>query len=460
MNPSLIPAVFIFYGLLSLAYAGTLFLYFKDRKDQSSQSWAIGSLLVGIAVLLTVFRAEIPLIVSYVFANALAYVSYRYQCFALQALLGQRLDFGRLAARCGAEMLGYAIVLIVLGHVLGPAYQTVFVSSAVIVVSLHGARLAYRLYRATGANLALILAITFHLAALLWAIRIVLALADVSTGAFDSGAINTVVFIAIFLVAIFRYMTYPALLLMMANNERQLLLMNSLLRANRTAATGALSAALAHELNQPLGATGLNLDFLRMKLADDALTPQAGAEVLQSLQEDNRRAANIVRSLRSIFSDEPLQPGAHDLADLMGSVLVVVGPALREGGIRLECDPLSGMALSGSRSELQQVFLNLVNNAIQALTAAGTADPCIGIHARRERDTLRIDVTDNGPGVAPSRQASLFALLATDRKDGMGLGLWLCRHIVTRHDGRIWYTPAEQGGSRFSITLPLAHAPA
>ena len=468
MNPSLIPAVFIFYGILSIAYAGTLFLYFKNRKDQSAQSWAIASLLVGISVLVTVFRSDIPLVVSYVLANALAYVSYRYQGFALDALLGERLDFRRLAARGAAEVCAHAIALLAIGQWLGPVYQTVFVSGAVLGVSLHCGLLAVRLYRSESVNLALLLAITFFLAALLWLLRIPLAIAEVSVSAFDASAINVAIFIAIFLVAIFRYLIYPGLLLVRANDEKQQLLIDGLLRANKTVSTGALSASLAHELNQPLGASGLNIAFLKMQLASDTLTPQVGAEVLQALHDDNQRAASIVRSLRSIFSDEPLQPAVHDLGELVRSLMVVVGPVLKKAGIRYECGPLAGMHVVGSASEMQQVFLNLLNNAIQALTGAGTPDPCIGIRATREGEMLRLVFSDNGPGVSPEKAPWLFELLVTDRKEGMGLGLWLCRHIVSRHGGTVWYEPGERGGSRFCIALPapraviqdIGHAPA
>lgn len=120
-------------------------------------------------------------------------------------------------------------------------------------------------------------------------------------------------------------------------HERELLI-GSLLKANKTAATGALSASIAHELNQPLGASSLNIQFLQKKLADGQLPPEQQKEVLDTLLADNERAANIIRSLRSIFAEEAIQLENLNIYHLIESILDIVRPECTNKKIQIEVD--------------------------------------------------------------------------------------------------------------------------
>jgi len=235
--------------------------------------------------------------------------------------------------------------------------------------------------------------------------------------------------------------------------ERETLI-NSLLKANKTVATGALSASIAHELNQPLGAAYLNIQFLQKKLADGELDPTLQKEILDALLSDNQRAATIIRSLRSIFADEKLSADSVDFAELMDSVMIIVRPELHSKLIQIGLNLEGKLMLRVNRSEIQQVMLNLINNAIQALSSQQTQEKTITITGRYSQGGVDISVEDNGPGLSQSARSHLFELLSTDRDKGMGLGLWLCKHIVMRHGGKIWYETQVKGGARFNFTLP------
>ena len=235
--------------------------------------------------------------------------------------------------------------------------------------------------------------------------------------------------------------------------ERETLI-NSLLKANKTVATGALSASLAHELNQPLGASHLNIQFLQKKLADGELDPALQKEILDTLLSDNQRAASIIRSLRSIFADEKLTAESIDFSELMDSVISIVRPELQFKSIEMVLNLEKNLMLRVNRSEIQQVMLNLMNNAIHALNSANTRGKTITVDGRYIQDGIEISVIDNGPGLTEGAQARLFELLSTERHKGMGLGLWLCQHIVMRHGGKIWYEKQVQGGAKFSFILP------
>jgi signal transduction histidine kinase len=235
--------------------------------------------------------------------------------------------------------------------------------------------------------------------------------------------------------------------------ERETLI-NSLLKANKTVATGALSASLAHELNQPLGASHLNIQFLQKKLADGEVDPALQKEILDTLLSDNQRAASIIRSLRSIFADEKLTAESIDFSELMDSVISIVRPELQFKSIEMVLNLEKNLMLRVNRSEIQQVMLNLMNNAIHALNSANTRGKSITVDGRYIQDGIEISVIDNGPGLTEGAQARLFELLSTERHKGMGLGLWLCQHIVIRHGGKIWYEKQDQGGAKFSFILP------
>jgi C4-dicarboxylate-specific signal transduction histidine kinase len=231
-------------------------------------------------------------------------------------------------------------------------------------------------------------------------------------------------------------------------------LIYGLLKANKTAATGALSASIAHELNQPLGASNLNIQFLKTKLEKGVLNPELGKEILDSLEQDNKRAATIVKSLRSIFTEGESNAQAVQLGDLIASVLEIVKPELKGKNIQIQLRVDDDLVIMVNPSEIEQVILNLLNNAIQALANSGTLQRRIAIEAIKTGKSVQFSVADNGAGVSPEFKPHLFELLSTTKKTGMGLGLWLCKHVVTRYGGSIHYEDAVGGGAKFVIELP------
>jgi len=231
-------------------------------------------------------------------------------------------------------------------------------------------------------------------------------------------------------------------------------LIYGLMKANKTAATGALSASIAHELNQPLGASSLNIQFLKMKLEKGLLNPELGKEILDSLEHDNKRAATIVKSLRSIFTEGESNAQEVQLGDLIVKVLDIVKPELKSKNIQIQLRVDDGLLIKVNPAEIEQVMLNLVNNAAQALANAGTLQRRIAIEAIKAGQLVRLTVSDNGNGVPVEFKAHLFELLSTTKQTGMGLGLWLCKHIVTRYSGSIHYEDAIGGGAKFVVEFP------
>lgn len=235
-------------------------------------------------------------------------------------------------------------------------------------------------------------------------------------------------------------------------------LITSLIKANKTAATGALSASLAHELSQPLGASSLNIQFLKRKLLEGNIDQSLLLDMMGSLESDNQRAIKILESLRSIFSQNKGDADPINLKNAIDILLEIARPEFRKFNIQLEVNVDSSLELKIPITELHQVLLNLLNNSIQALTLPHFMKPerFICIRGYRTDAEIAITVSDNGPGVPESIRSNLFELLSTSKDTGMGLGLWLCKHIVTQNGGSITYGASKRGGAQFVISFPLS----
>jgi C4-dicarboxylate-specific signal transduction histidine kinase len=193
-----------------------------------------------------------------------------------------------------------------------------------------------------------------------------------------------------------------------------------------------------------------------MNLEKGVINPELGKEVLDSLEEDNKRAAAIVKSLRSIFTEVDSNAEEVQLGSLIDKVLDIVKPELKSRNIQIQLQVDDELLIKVNSSEIEQVILNLLNNAIQALANAGTLQRRIVINATKSGQFIQLSVSDNGAGVPTEFKSQLFELLSTTKQTGMGLGLWLCKHIVTRYGGSIHYQDEIGGGARFVVELPSA----
>jgi C4-dicarboxylate-specific signal transduction histidine kinase len=277
---------------------------------------------------------------------------------------------------------------------------------------------------------------------------------DVATVAFDTHFLNTAIFMALFLTGIFRYMIFPIFLLKIAEIEKENLLIDRLVWANKTAETGALSASIAHELNQPLGAIQINSEFLRFQLSQGKVDEALLKELTEKIVSDNSRAGSIIQSLRSIFRSEKISTTSTDLGSIVQAVLQITGPEISRKKINIKLRLASHTVSRVNATEIQQVVLNLINNAIQALSQLDRSDKEITIETVRTKNTNTLSIADNGPGIPASRQDSLFELTTGQQRHGMGLGLWLCKQIVSRNSGTIRYADAPSGGALFVVQLP------
>lgn len=232
-------------------------------------------------------------------------------------------------------------------------------------------------------------------------------------------------------------------------------LISSLLKSNKTAATGALSASIAHELNQPLGATLINVQFLKMMMDSGSLDNDTQKSLIEALESDTKRAGNIVKVLRSIFLEEEAELTVVNAREVLLGLIPIIDAELKAKNIQLTLNVEKHIELKLSKTEFQQLILNILNNAIEALTKHPQLNKIITIEAKQSVDSTEISISDNGPGVAAPIRNSIFELLTGDKKAGMGLGLWLCSHIMQRHGGKIYMEESASGGAKLIIQFPV-----
>jgi two-component system sensor kinase FixL len=238
-------------------------------------------------------------------------------------------------------------------------------------------------------------------------------------------------------------------------------LQSELIHVSRLSAMGTMASTLAHELNQPLTAIANYLEAARTLLErperNDMIESMFGEAITESAKEA-LRAGTIVRRLRDFVSRGDVEKHIEDLPNLIdeASRLALIGA--RERGVEADfaLDPRADIVLV-DRVQIQQVVVNLVRNAIEAMSDTLERKIMISTKADR-RNMVRVSVADTGPGLAPEVDAQLFEAFTSTKERGMGLGLSICRTIVEAHGGRIWAEPRPGGGTIFNFTIMGAGA--
>jgi C4-dicarboxylate-specific signal transduction histidine kinase len=246
----------------------------------------------------------------------------------------------------------------------------------------------------------------------------------------------------------------------LADAEREIAVQrDELAHLSRVTTMGELSGSMAHELNQPLAAILNNAQAALGFLAKGPAALDDVREILEDIVDADKRAAEVIQRLRLLVTKgevvhQRIAPGpiVHDVLRLMRGDLAKHGVVAREE----IADDLP--EIRGDRVQLQQVLINLIMNACDAMAAVPPADRQLTVRAELgfDRKAVRISVTDNGVGIPPDRLQKVFEPFVTTKPHGMGLGLAVCRTIVTAHGGRLFAAHADGGGTTFFLELQPA----
>jgi C4-dicarboxylate-specific signal transduction histidine kinase len=220
-----------------------------------------------------------------------------------------------------------------------------------------------------------------------------------------------------------------------------------------------LAASIAHEINQPLGAivasAEASLRWLN-RAEPDIGRAQTG---LQRVRKEGLRAAGIIRSLRALATQTPSVLEHIGVPDLISEMLAMLRADLMAFDIQVELQLDQDAVVVGDKIQLQQVILNLLNNAIEAMGAAPDGRRQLTVRTGREEGRLQIYVEDSGPGIAEDELESIFKPFYTTKESGLGMGLAICRTIAEAHGGSLTAARRPAGGSAFLIDLPVPVIP-
>ena len=236
--------------------------------------------------------------------------------------------------------------------------------------------------------------------------------------------------------------------------ERLRRLEADLTRMSRVITMGELTASIAHEVNQPLAAIVMNAAACQRWLAAKPLQTAKARKVLDSISADSQRASEIIRRIRALMKRQPPRKEPVDINEAIRDVLALARQQLRNTDVVLRlADALP--TIKGDRVQLQQLLLNLIANAIDAMSAIGERRRELAIVSRQDGPNVVVEVRDSGIGLDTERAEQLFEPFYTTKDQGMGIGLAISRSIVEAHDGRMWAVPNVPHGAVFLVSLPV-----
>jgi len=237
-------------------------------------------------------------------------------------------------------------------------------------------------------------------------------------------------------------------------------LQSELVHVSRLTAMGQMASSIAHELNQPLSAiTNYVKGSATLLNAENPEIPRV-REALVRAGEQALRAGDIIKRLREFAAKGETEHTLENAAILLEEAAALALVGAKEQGVRvaLRCDRDLRPVLV-DKIQIQQVALNLIRNAIEAMETSDRRELIIAVGAK-DKELSLFSISDTGPGIDPDIAERLFQPFVTTKLDGMGVGLSICQTLIEAHGGRIWADANEDGGTVFNFTLPFADSEA
>ncbi|MET4118311.1 PAS domain S-box-containing protein [Bradyrhizobium sp. JR1.5] len=229
-----------------------------------------------------------------------------------------------------------------------------------------------------------------------------------------------------------------------------------LVHANRVATMGQLSASIAHEVNQPIGATLNNASAALHWLSKEPADLEKAREALNRIFANGKRVSEVVGRIRALFKKAPLRKEDVDINEAILEVIALTRGEVVKNGISVQSHLGDGLPLiQGDRVQLQQVIMNLIINAVEALSSiSGDPRELVITTGKGEPDGVLVVLRDSGPGLSSLGLERIFDAFNTTKPGGLGMGLSICRTIIEAHGGRLWATATQPRGATFQFTLP------
>ena len=229
-----------------------------------------------------------------------------------------------------------------------------------------------------------------------------------------------------------------------------------LAHANRVATMGQLTASITHEVNQPLTAAVTYALAARRWLSAEPPNFHEVDDALALIVKEGNRAGEVVGRIRALIKKAPARKDAVAIDDAILEVIALTRTEVANNGVSVRTQLAEGLPpVQGDRVQLQQVLLNLILNAIEAMRDVDEKERELLISARDEPGGVSVEVRDSGPGFAPAALERVFEAFYTTKPGGLGLGLSICRSIIEAHNGRLWASPNVPRGAIFGFIAPV-----
>jgi len=230
----------------------------------------------------------------------------------------------------------------------------------------------------------------------------------------------------------------------------------ALARVNRVTTLGVLAASIAHEVNQPLGAMVASAGSCKRWLAAQPPELEKAQGSLERIARDGKRAGEVIDRIRALVMRQPPRRDRIDVNQIVVDVIALTRDQMRRNDIALEKSLADGLPpMWGDKVQLQQVLLNLIVNAIEAMSEPGKHPRHLFVGTGEAEGGVCIEVRDSGPGIAPEIADKLFEPFHTSKAQGIGMGLSISRSIIEAHGGQLWTVPNLPHGAVFRFSLPI-----
>ena len=464
----------VIYALFTLLSSSILYIAFRKKMDASAVYFLFSELCMGI-VCIVIFLINKKLVVNGPiwtaipnFCNIAAEISVYFSVVSLTRKVEKKWFFFAITTvalmALLIELLRDQLAIQTIVVLFAGTLTCVFITNFVVC--------RYKLPKALSSNEFMRLFTWLELGLIFFGLIRISAtfLSAPILPRYDPSDLSVLIFSMYIVLACFRYFAYLGIRitfidpsnpsqnrlnkpLIQAIEEKDQLLMG-LIASNRMIGISALSSSLAHQLSQPLTTIALRADTTRRDLVQLGQDPRTIAS-LDEISAQSTKLSGLVKNLRQFFNANKDEFAPVNLQKKIDAIIEIVEPDLEAKKITLVKDYQSDPIVFGDAIQIQQVLINVMNNAIDALVQSKVKQKEICITLSHHESMATLIIKDNGGGIDPQLLPSIFDLYKTSKKEGLGVGLWLSKTIMARHQGSITAMSLPCGWTEFKITLPM-----
>jgi signal transduction histidine kinase len=466
--------VLVIPTLLTIVSAGTLYFSFKGRVDISGRYFLLAEFLWLMTLLIVIAINVQPNLVATASSFTLSLV-------ALLSEVAILLSIKALIKKIYVREFIYWIIFVVIycgfieycRHAISPRLPLLLFSVHSLCVTLFTYKACKRINSNNLENNLFLKWIAYTEIALtvIHVLRFMSYFTDTPMMAINPLPLPIIFFSIWISINLIRYFSYLALrvswvdqrassnnalnksLVKLANEKEQFL--QGLMSSNRALGISALANSLAHQLSQPITGIILQNESVRRELLNQG-NQEKSVQILDTVTEELSKVSALVTNLRRLFGAKETEFKTFNLQEACDEVLEIINPTLHSKNITLIKSFVSSPIVVGNPIQIQQVLINIFNNAIDAIENTKTQDRKINLSISQDQSFAIIVIKDTGNGISPKIVPKMFELYQSTKPDGLGIGLWLCQEIIDKHNGSLTASNELAGGAAFKMRLPLS----